>query len=66
MKTEFYVEYGIKQASEKELVTRIKDDWAASGHLIKEIKALKLYAKPEDGLCYYTINDSISGSIDLF
>ena len=66
MKSEFYVEYGGNQANEKALVAQIKEDWVAAGHLVKEIKDLKLYAKPEDGLCYYTINDTISGSVELF
>lgn len=66
MKSEFYVEYRGEQASEKDLIAKIKEAWVAEGHLVKEIKDLKLYAKPEDGLCYYTINDTINDSIDLF
>ena len=66
MKSEFFVEHEGKQASEKELIAKVKELWTAEGNLVKDIKVLNLYAKPEDGLCYYTINDSINGSIDLF
>ena len=66
MKSEFIVEFSGKQANEKELIAKIKKDWVASGKLVKEIKDLKLYAKPEDGRCYYTINDAENGSIELF
>ena len=48
MKSEFYVEYRGEQACEKDLIAKIKEAWVAEGHLVKEIKDLKLYAKPED------------------
>lgn len=66
MKTSFFVEYYGKQAEEKDLVAKIKELWAADGNLIKDIKTIHLYAKPEENLCYYTINDDIAGKIDLF
>lgn len=66
MKTSFFVECYGKQAAEKDLVAKIKELWAADGHLIKDIKTINLYAKPEESLCYYTINDEINGQIDLF
>jgi len=66
MKTAFYVEYQNKQAEESEIVNRIKDAWLGEGRLIKEIKTLNIYFKPEENACYYTINDDIQGKLDLF
>jgi hypothetical protein len=66
MKTVFCVEFSGKQATEKDLIAKVKKEWVSSGKLVRDIKDLKLYAKPEDGLCYYTINDTESGSIELF
>ena len=66
MKTAFYVEHQGLQANEKDLVAKIKDLWVADGHIVKEIKTLNLYAKPEDGFCYYTINGKTEGKIALF
>ena len=66
MKTAFYVEYEGGQVEQAELVARIKQNWLEEGKLIKEIKTLDLYAKPEDNACYYLINGEIQGKIDLF
>lgn len=66
MKATVYVEYQGKQAEENEILSKIKEVWLEEGHLIKEIKTLNVYVKPEDNTCYYTINDEIQGSIDLY
>ena len=66
MKTAFYVEAFGKQAEEKDIVAKIKELWVAEGNKVKDIKTLNIYAKPEDNAVYYTINDEIEGSIELF
>lgn len=66
MKTSFFVESEGRQAEEKELIARIKEIWVSEGKLIKDINTLKLYAKPADNACYYTINDDIEGKVDLY
>jgi hypothetical protein len=66
MKTSFFVEFYGKQADEKDIVARIKELWVQDGKLVKDIKTLNIYAKPEENLCYYTINDDVQGKIELF
>lgn len=66
MKTAFYVEYEGGQVEQAEIVAKIKQKWLDDGKLIKEIKTLDLYAKPEDNSCYYLINGDIQGKVDLF
>jgi len=66
MKTAFYVEYEGGQVEQAEIVAKIKQKWVDDGKLIKEIKTLDLYAKPEDNSCYYLINGDIQGKVDLF
>ncbi len=66
MKTAFYVEAFGNQAEEKDIVAKIKEIWVAEGNKVKDIKTLNIYAKPEDNAVYYTINDEVEGSIELF
>ncbi len=66
MKTAFFVEYEGGQVEEAEIVAKIKQAWVEEGKLIKEIKTLDLYAKPEDNACYYLINGDIQGKVELF
>ncbi len=66
MKTSFFVEFYGKQANEKDITAKIKELWVSEGNLVKDIKTLNLYAKPEENLCYYTINGDVEGKIELF
>jgi hypothetical protein len=34
--------------------------------MMKDLKDLDIYVKPEDGKVYYTINGEISGSLPVF
>ena len=40
--------------------------YVADGHKATEVKAVKLYIKPEDRAAYYVINDEYAGKVDLF
>ncbi|MGN0316606.1 MAG: DUF6465 family protein [Lachnospira sp.] len=61
VKTEVYIQYADCQANEDTIVKMVMDQ-------VKDIKvkSLKLYIKPEDNACYYVVNDTVEGKVDLF
>lgn len=63
--TTVYVEYLGKQVDVKDSIPEIKQLWRKSGHKIRDIKDIKLYAKPEDSKIYFVVNDEFSGSVEL-
>ena len=65
MKTSVFMEYGVLQVEEKEVIAKVKEAWVSEGNKIKDIKELKLYLKPDEFAAYYVINDDISGKINL-
>ncbi len=63
--TTVYVEYLGKQVDVKDSIPEIRQLWRKSGHKVRDIKDIKLYAKPEDSKIYFVVNDDFSGSVDL-
>ena len=51
-----YIEYQGKQIEQQDIINRVKDAWAQSGHRITSIKTLNIYIKPEDNAVYYVVN----------
>lgn len=66
MKSRFFVQYQGNEFEEQEVVAKIKQEWKEQGNKIKDLKELDVYAKPEEGKVYYTINGEIPGSMDIF
>jgi hypothetical protein len=66
MKARFFVQYQGKEFEEQDILAAIKQKWKEDGNKIKDLQELDLYAKPEEGKVYYTINGEISGSISVF
>lgn len=65
MKTNVIIQtYGL-EISESEIIAKIKEKWVAEGNLVKSIKSLVMYVKPEEKKVYYIINDTINGDIDI-
>ncbi len=62
---ELYVQYGEKEVTYTDLVTRIKDMWKADGKRETSLKSLNIYVKPEESKAYYVINDDITGELDF-
>ena len=56
MKATVYLEYGPYQVTEKQVLDKIKELWVQQGKKIKEISALDVYYKSEEGICYYIIH----------
>lgn len=52
-----YIQSAGKEVEHNEIIDRVKEDWAAKGNNIKNIKTLDTYIKPEEDAIYYVIND---------
>ena len=65
MKTNVIIQaYGL-EIFESEIIAKIKEKWVVEGNLVKSIKSLVMYVKPEEKKVYYIINDTINGDIDI-
>lgn len=58
------VQFGEKEVTYDELVTRVKDMWKDQGKRETSLKKLDIYVKPEESKAYYVINDKITGALD--
>lgn len=61
-----YIEYGVSQITEKEVIQKVKDIWVENGRKINEMTSLEVYIKPEENKAYYVINEDITGAVDLW
>lgn len=59
------IQYGQQETTQEQLVTDIKKKWKEDGNLIKDITDLHIYVKPEEGMAYYVVNHSATGSLPL-
>jgi hypothetical protein len=66
MKSRFFVQYGGHEFEEQEILAKIKQKWKEEGKKVKDLQDVDIYAKPEEGKVYYTINGEISDSIVVF
>ena len=62
VKTNINLEFQGATFDVKELEKKAMDE-AKKGN--KNIKKLNLYIKPQDNKVYYTVNDDISGNVDM-
>lgn len=53
------------EISESEIISKIKENWVSDGKLVKDIKTIDMYVKPEEKKVYYIINDEINGDLDI-
>jgi hypothetical protein len=65
IKTEFFVEFGDEKISMDQIALLVKDRWKAEGKLLKDIKSVELYLKPQERACYYVINQNINGAVSV-
>ena len=65
MKPEIYVEINGVQTDTQVLIDIIKDIWKNEGNLVKDLKELKVYFKPDEQMCYYVINSSVEGKFEV-
>lgn len=60
---EVILQFGGKEISHKEILSRVREAYKASG-ATDLITSLKVYVKPEESKIYYVINQNITGSMD--
>lgn len=64
IKVSTFVEYMGKQVGEKDMIAAVKKAWTKSaGKKVADIKSIDLYIKPEDGMVYYVVNGTDTGSV---
>ena len=53
------------EVSESDIISQIKDKWVSDGNLLKDMKSVTIYVKPEEKKVYYVINEEINGDLDI-
>lgn len=66
IKTALYVQFAGNEATEADIIKKVKAAYVAEGHKESAIKEINLYVKPEEYAVYYVINDKASGKVNLF
>lgn len=65
-KTEFFLQYAGKEYTEKEILQKVKDIWTKElKQKAGDMKAVKIYLKPEESSAYYVINEDTTGKVEL-
>ena len=64
-KTNMVVQSNGIEISEADVIAKVKEIWTSSGKLVKDIKSITTYVKPEDRKVYYVVNDEVTGSFDI-
>lgn len=66
MQTELFVELKGKQIDTAPFIDHIKEFWKSEGKLVKDLKLVRIYFKPEESTCYYVINNGeVEGSFQV-
>ena len=60
-----YLQFEGIQVERTELFNAVKQWWKEQGYMIKDLKDMDLYVKPEEKMLYFTINHSVQGSIPI-
>ncbi len=66
MKTELFLEYGELQMSQEDVIKKVKHSYKAQRKKIGEMKSVRIYLKPEEGMIYYVVNGTDHGSCSLY
>lgn len=65
MKENIFIEFQGKKVERKQLIDSLKALWVEQGNKVKDLKIVDLYYKPEESMCYYVINNEITGSFAI-
>ncbi|OUN22778.1 DUF6465 family protein [Pseudoflavonifractor sp. An85] len=60
-----YVQFAGKEWDMAEIVKKAKEDYLAQGNKATSMKKFCVYVKPEEGVAYYVVNDTETGSVEL-
>lgn len=66
IKTALYVQFAGNEATEADIIDKVKAAYVAEGHKESAIKEINIYVKPEEYAVYYVINDKAIGKVNLF
>ena len=66
IKTALYVQFAGNEATEADIIDKVKAAYVAEGHKESAIKEINLYVKPEEYAVYSVINDKAIGKVHLF
>ncbi len=65
MKANVVLQFQGREKSEEEMIKEAQQAWKDAGRKVADIKSLRLYAKPEEAMVYYVINDDFEGSFGI-
>lgn len=60
-----YVQFAGKEWDMAEIVNKAKEAYLAQGNKATGMKKFCVYVKPEEGVAYYVVNDTETGSVEL-
>ncbi len=60
-----YVQFAGKEWDMAEIVKKAKEAYLALGNKATSMKKFCVYVKPEEGVAYYVVNDTDTGSVEL-
>lgn len=60
-----YVQFAGKEWNMAEIIEKAKEDYLAQGNKATSMKKFCVYVKPEEGMAYYAVNDTETGSVEL-
>ena len=60
-----YVQFAGQEWDMAEIVKKAKEAYLALGNKAASMKKFCVYIKPEEGLAYYVVNDTDTGSVEL-
>lgn len=67
-KDTLFIEFKGRQVSQKDIIDKAKAVWKENGNKVKDLKSVNVYYKPEEGKCYYVLNensnDTLTGSFE--
>jgi hypothetical protein len=65
VKIEYFVELSGEQTDCKRLSDIVKEIWKGDGNLMKDLKTMDVYFKPEEKTCYYVVNGEVQGKFEV-
>lgn len=69
IKETMFVEYQGAQFNQKDIFNKAKLVWKESGNMVKDLKSVNVYFKPEEQTCYFVMNkdmeNEMSGSFEI-
>ena len=65
MTTNLYIEFREHKVTEKKMVEAVKALWKSQGNRLKDLITIEIYFKAEEGMCYYIINNEVTGGFSL-